>query len=153
MSGYSRAVIWFNRVVLAAVTIVMTMIAVRNLRDPIGATLPLGITLGSPTAVTIVRVGFGGFPLGFAVALFGCLIATRRLLTGVSLVLSVVGAATIARVQGLALDGATAYNLGLLRPEIAMVTLSLVGIVLELRRRRGERDHLRTTGLQSSLSR
>jgi fucose permease len=153
MSGYSRAVIWFNRVVLAAVTIVMTMIAVRNLRDPIGATLPLDIALGSPTAVTIVRVGFGGFPLGFAVALFGCLIATRRLLTGVSLVLSVVGAATIARVQGLALDGATAYNLGLLRPEIAMVTLSLVGIVLELRRRRGERDHLRTTGLQPSLSR
>jgi fucose permease len=153
MSGYSRGVVWFNRVVLAAATLVMMMIALRNLRDPIGATLPLDIALGSPTAVTIVRVGFGGFPLGFAVALFACLIATPRLLTGMSLVLAVVGAATIARVQGLVLDGATAYNLQLLRPEIAMVTLSLAGIALELRRRRGERDRRRTPMLQPSSAR
>jgi hypothetical protein len=131
----------------------MMMIALRNLRDPIGATLPLDIALGSPTAVTIVRVGFGGFPLGFAVALFACVIATPRLLTGMSLVLAVVGAATIARVQGLVLDGATAYNLQLLRPEIAMVTLSLAGIALELRRRRGERDRRRTPMLQPSSAR
>ena len=137
MTTYGRGVIWFNRLVLAGATFVMTMIALRNLRDPIGATVPLDIALNSPSAVTIVRVGFGGFPLGFAVALFACLIATRRLLTGTFLVLAVVGAATIARVQGLVLDGATAYNLQLLRPEVAMVTLSVAGIVLELRRRRG----------------
>ena len=144
MTGYSRGVIWFNRLVLAGATLVMTMIAARNLRDPIGATRPLDIALGSPTAVTIVRVGFGGFPLGFAVALFGCLIAARRLLIGVSLLLAVAGAATVARVQGLLLDGATPYNLALLRPEIAMVALSVVGIGLELCRRRGERDRART---------
>jgi fucose permease len=136
-SGYSRGVIWFNRVVIAVATFVMTMIAVRNLRDPVGATLPLDIALRSPSAVTIVRVGFGGFPLGFAVALFGCLVATRRLLTGLLLMLAVVGAATVARLQGLLLDGATPYNLGLLRPEIAMVMFSGVGIALEWRRRRG----------------
>src|SRR5262245_36820021 len=153
MTGYSRGVIWFNRFVLAAATFVMTMIALRNLRDPTGATLPLDIALGSPSAVTIVRVGFGGFPLGFAVALFGCVIATNRLLTGMALLLAVVGAATVARVEGLALDGATPYNLGLLRPEIAFVTLSLVGIVLELRRRRGERDRRRAPILQPSQSR
>src|SRR5437660_8827377 len=118
MSGFSRGILWFNRLVLAVATLVMTMIAVRNLRDPIGATLPLDIALRSPTAVTIVRVGFGGFPLGFAAALFACLIATRRLLTGMLLLLAVVGAATIARVQGLLVDGATPYNLGLLRPEL-----------------------------------
>ena len=134
MNGFARLVIWFNRFVLAGATFVMLMIALRNLRDPIGATSPLDIALQSPSAVTIVRVGFGGFPLGFAVALFGCVI-TERLLTGMALVLAIVGGATIARVQGLVLDGATPYNLGLLRPEIAMVTLSLIGIVLELRRR------------------
>jgi hypothetical protein len=138
MSGYSRSVIWFNRFVLAAATFVMTMIALRTLRDPIGATVPLDIALESPSAITVVRVGFGGFPLGFAAALFACLIATRRLLTGMVLMLAVVGAATIARIQGLFLDGATPYNLQLIRPEIAMVTLSLAGILLELRRRRGE---------------
>src|SRR5215467_10805557 len=140
MNGYSRTVIWFNRFVLAAATFVMTMIALRNLRDPIGATVPLDIALRSPSAVTIVRVGFGGFPLGFAVALVSCLIATRRLLTGMFLMLAVVGAATIARIQGLMLDGATPYNLQLLRPELAMVMLSLVGIALELRRRRVDHD-------------
>ena len=46
----------------------------------------------------------------------------------------------LARVQGLVLDGMTPYNLGLLRPEVAMLTLSAVGIALELRRRRGEQS-------------
>jgi Domain of unknown function (DUF4345) len=135
MNGLSRGAVWFNRLLLSAATLVMTMIAVRNLRDPIGATLPLDIALRSPSAVTIVRVGFGGFPLGFAVALFGCLISAKRLLVGAVLLAAVIGAATLARVQGLLLDGMTPYNLGLLRPEIAMLTLSAIGIALERRRR------------------
>ena len=138
MNTYSRSTIWFNRAVLAAATLVMTIIAIRNLRDPIGATLPLDIALRSPSAVTIARVGFGGFPLGFAAALFGCLISTRRLLTGMALVAAVIGAATAARVQGLLLDGMTPYNVGLLRPEVAMLVLSAVGIALERRRRATE---------------
>ena len=135
MKSYSRQVIWFNRFILLAAAFVMSRIALRNLIDPVGATLPLDIVLQSPSAVTVVRVGFGGFPLGFAVALLGCALSRRRLLTGISLVLAIVGAATVARVQGLVLDGATAYNLRILRPEVAMVALSITGIVLELRRR------------------
>jgi fucose permease len=131
---HARTVIWFNRLVLTAAACVMTLIAIRNLRDPIGATQPLGITLRSPSAVTIVRVGFGGFPLGFAAAVIGCLFSTRRLLTGTALVVAVVGGATIARIQGLLIDGATPYNLSLLRPEIAMLTLSALGAFLERRR-------------------
>ena len=138
MNRFSRGVIWFNRLLLTAATLVMTLIAVRNLGDPIGATLPLDIALRSPSAVTIVRVGLGGFPLGFAVALFGCLISTSRLLIGATLLAAVIGGATFARVQGLLLDGITPYNLGLLRPEVAMLTLSAVGIALERRRRSRE---------------
>jgi len=141
MNGFSRGVIWFNRLLLASATLVMTLIAFRNLRDPIGATLPLDIALRSPSAVTIVRVGFGGFPLGFAVALCGCLISTKRLLTGVALLAAVIGAATLARVQGLLIDGMTPYNLGLLRPEVAMLTLSAIGIALERRRRRSAEEN------------
>jgi hypothetical protein len=135
MTMSSRIVVWFNRLVLAAATVVMLMIAGRNLRDPIGATLPLDIALGSPSAVTIVRVGFGGFPLGFAVALGFCAFSAKRLLAGMALLAAVIGAATAARVQGLLLDGMTPYNLGLLRPEVAMLTLSAIGIALERRRR------------------
>jgi Domain of unknown function (DUF4345) len=140
MNGFSRGVVWFNRLLLAAATLVMALIALRNLRDPISATLPLDIALRSPSAVTTVRVGFGGFPLGFAVALFGCLISTRRLLTGVAILAAVIGAATLARVQGLLLDGMTPHNLGLLGPEVAMLTLSAVGIALERRRRSAEQN-------------
>jgi hypothetical protein len=133
----SRGVIWFNRLLLVAATYVMTMIAFRNLRDPIAAALPVGIVLSSPTAITVARVGFGGFPLGIAIALAGCLVATPRLLTGASVLAAVIGAATVARVQGLLVDGATSYNVKLLRPEIVFFTLSLVAIALERRRRQG----------------
>ena len=134
MTVPARAVIWLNRVVVGAATFIMTAIAIRQLRDPVGATAAVDIALRSPMAVTIARVGLGGFPLGFAAALAGCLISTKRLLTGVSLVAVVIGAATLARVQGLVLDGRTAYNLGLLRPEVALLLLSSIGIVLERRR-------------------
>ena len=153
MTRLSHGVIWFNRLLLIAATFIMTMIALRNLRDPIGATLPMGIVLTSPTAITVVRVGFGGFPLGFAMALLGCLIATRRLLTGVSLVAAVIGAATVARIQGLLLDGVTPYNLALLGPEVVLLTLSVVAIVLEHRRRQ-QGSRLRHGGvLQPAVSR
>jgi len=134
MSVSPRAVIWFNRVVVGAATFIMTAIAIRQLHDPVGATAAVDIALRSPTAVTIARVGLGGFPLGFAIALAGCLVSTKRLLTGLSLVATVIGAATLARIQGLMLDGRTAYNLGLLRPEVALLALSSIGIVLERRR-------------------
>jgi hypothetical protein len=138
MSGFSRGVVWFNRLLLLAATFIMTMIAQRTLRDPIGSTLPMGIVLNSPTAITVMRVGFGGFPLGFAIALLSCLVSTERLLAGLLTLASIAGAATITRLQGIVLDGATPYNLVLLRPEIALCILSAVGIVLERRRRRGE---------------
>ena len=136
MNGTSRGVVWFDRLLLTAAAFIMVMIAFRNLRDPIGATQPLGVVIASPTGMTVVRVGFGGFPLGFAVALVTCLISTERLLGGLYLLASVIGAATLARIQGLVLDGATPYNVGLLRPEVVLCILSLVGIALERRRRR-----------------
>ena len=89
-----------------------------------------------------VSIGFGGFPLGFAVALFGCAMSTRRLLGGLFLLASIAGAATLTRLQGIVLDGATPYNLLLLRPEIALCVLSAVGIVLERRRVRNAPDRL-----------
>ncbi|HEV2984104.1 MAG TPA: DUF4345 family protein [Vicinamibacterales bacterium] len=138
MSRSPRALVWFNRLLLAAATFIMTMIAVRTLRDPVGATRSVGIVLSSPTAITVARVGFGGFPLGLAVALLGSLISTERLLSGLYLLLAVMGAATIARIQGIVLDGPTPYNLGLLRPEILLCVLSVVGIVLGRGRRHGD---------------
>lgn len=134
----SHAVVWFVRALLVLMTFVMMSIAVRNLRDPVGAMRPLDIIATAPSAATIIRVGFGGFPLGFAIALLVSALATRRLLAGITLMLIVAVAVTFARVEGLLLDGLTPYNLHLLWPEIIGVTLSSIGVALELRRRRAE---------------
>jgi hypothetical protein len=74
-------------------------------------------------------------------------------LTGVSLVAAVMAAATVARVQGLLVDGVTSYNLVLLGPEIVMLTLSLVAIVLERRRRQQGGVGVHYGALQPSVSR
>lgn len=66
MTRSPRAFIWFNRLLLAAATVIMTMVAVRTLSDPIGAARPVGIVLSSPTAITVARVGFGGLPRRWA---------------------------------------------------------------------------------------
>jgi hypothetical protein len=55
MTRFAQGVIWFNRLLLIAATFIMTMIALRTLRDPIGATLPMGIVLTSPTAITTIQ--------------------------------------------------------------------------------------------------
>jgi hypothetical protein len=136
MTPTSHGLIVFERLVLGAATLMMTMIALRTLYDPIGLAVPLGIALNTPTAITVVRVGFGGFPLGFAIALLNCLISPKRLLAGVSLVGALMAAILVARIQGLIFDGVTAYNLARLPPEVTMLTLSLVAVVLERRRRR-----------------
>jgi len=132
MSRRDRAVIWFGRLVIGATTFIMVAIAIRQL----GAARAMDIVLRSPSAVTIARVGLGGFPLGFAIALASGLTSSRRLLIGLWLVAAVVGGATVARVQGLVLDGATPYNLRLLGPEVTLMVLSFTAITLERRRSR-----------------
>lgn len=129
MNRYAIAVVWFSRVLLAGATLLLLAIAIRTLRDPVAATLPQGIALQSPTGTTIARVGFGGFPLGLALALFACLVSRERLRAGLMLLLLVVSAVTLVRIQGLVIDGASERNLQLLRPEFALIALSTIGLV------------------------
>jgi hypothetical protein len=85
-----------------------------------------------------MRVGFGAFPLGFALITFSCLISPRRHLRGLYFVMTIIATATAARILGIFLDGPAAESLGVLRPEFVMLTLSIVGILLETRRRRSQ---------------
>jgi hypothetical protein len=135
MTPTSYGLIVFERLVLGVGTLMRTMIALRTLYDPNGLTLPLGIALKTPTAITVVRVGFGGFPLGVAIALLSCLTSIKRLLAGVSVVAVLMAGILVARIQGLIVGGVTVYNLARLPPEVTMLTLSLVAVVLERRRR------------------
>jgi hypothetical protein len=125
--------LWFGRIVLGAATMLLASIALKYIVDPVGAVAGHGITLGSAEAVTIMRVS-GGVFLGIALVLVGCVVAERRLLVGLAVLVPVAGAITGVRLLGLAIDGPAPFTLAVLRPEIALVACSTIALVLERRR-------------------
>ena len=131
---------WISRIVLFGATLIFSMIGLRYITDPIQASAAIGINLGSALAATTTRVGSGAFPLGFAIFTFACLISRRRLLTGVSLVGTVIKTAIVVRIFGMVADGPAPESTKLFIPEAVMLTLSVAGIVLELVRRRRQID-------------
>lgn len=134
-SRVSRVSFWLSRFVLFAATVIFTGISVKYIGDPVATAAAFKITLGSPAAVTNMRVGFGAFPLGFAIITLSCLLSARRHATGLFFVLVIVGAATAARVLGIIVDGPAAESFKVLRPEVAMLVLSGTGLFLETRHR------------------
>lgn len=131
----SRHTIWLSRAVLLAATFLFSMIALRNLVDPVGAVAPHEITLGSPAGITVARVGLGGFPLAFAIILGACLV-TGRLVTGLGGLAIVAVVVTGARVLGLVVDGPAEFTLHVLKPEVALIIASTATFFLERGRRR-----------------
>jgi hypothetical protein len=138
MDDRRKRTLWFNRVVLSAGTLLMGLIGVRGLFDPVGSSAQHAITLGSAAGVTVARVGFGGFPMAVAIILLGCVVADRRLLTGLAVLAVVAVVITAARVLGLALDGAASFTIRVLKPEFALIVASTTGFLLERRRRAGQ---------------
>jgi hypothetical protein len=134
MTRLLRHAVWFNRLVLAAGTFLFAAIAARYLVHPVAAGAPFGIVWGSPAALTIARVGFGGFPLALAVILLACQVS-GRLFAGLGILATVAVVITVVRVAGLLVDGAAPFTQQVLRPEIALAALSLVGAALEAQRR------------------
>jgi len=126
---------WIARVILAAPTLLFTQIGVKYLTMPQQVAAGSQMTLGSPAAVTDMRA-FGAIFLGLAIACLWSLLSTRRLLSGLTLTAIVVGCVTAARLVGIALDGAAHESIFKLVPEVVLVSLSLVGIGIERRRRR-----------------
>src|SRR5512138_167877 len=79
-----RAAPWFSRLLLLLATVLFLLIGLRYLSDPLNKAAADAISLGSVMAISRVRVGFGGFPLALSLILFGCLLSSRRLLIGLS---------------------------------------------------------------------
>ena len=50
---------WINRIVLAAATLIFTMIGMRYITNPVHAAAATGATLNTPLAATTTRIGFG----------------------------------------------------------------------------------------------
>jgi hypothetical protein len=136
MSALLRHSIWVSRIVLGAASLLLLQIGMRYVTDPIGASAPHGMSLGSPEAITILRVT-GGVFLGIALALVGCLASERRLLVGLGFLATIAATILAIRLVGLAIDGPAPFTLKVLKPEAVLVLLSTVAFLLERGRRRG----------------
>ena len=126
--------LWLGRIVLAYMTFIFIMVGLRGLLHPVASAAEFGISLGSPTGITVVRVAFGGFPLATAILTLMSLIFPKQMFNGLILTAMVVGVLTIVRIYGVAIDGMTAWNMKVLKPEIVITVLSIVAIIFEMRR-------------------
>ena len=131
MKNFAHFAPWINRLVLAAATLIFTTIGLRYITDPVRASAAIGATLSTGLAATTMRIGFGAFPLAFAIFSFACLLSTRRLLIGVSLVTTVVTTAIVVRLIGMVADGAVPQSVRLFVPEAVILLLSISGFILE----------------------
>lgn len=135
MNVTRRVVPWLGRLVLLASIVIFALIGVRYLADPAGALATFHTALGSPAGATSARVGFGAFPLAFALILAVCLFSSRRRLFGLGMVATIMGMATGARLLGLALDGPAPESSVLLVPEVTLLALSSFCAAVEWRAR------------------
>jgi len=133
---------WLTRIMLTPPTIIFTLIASRYLFHPVQTGAEIGLAFNAPLAVTIIRVGFGAFPLGCALFTLSCLLSKRRVLTGLGFVSTMIGAALVVRVFGMLADGTVAQSMKPVRAEIGILVVMAVGILLELGRRRAATLHL-----------
>lgn len=124
---------WFARLVLGGAILLLTRIGIAYVVHPIAAVSSHQITLGSPAAITAMRVS-GGMFLGIALLLLECLVSARRLLRGLGVLLTIALTITVVRLVGLAVDGPAPFTLQVLKPEIALVVLSSAAYFLERRR-------------------
>jgi hypothetical protein len=108
----------------------------------------IGLAFYSALAVTIIRVGFGAFPLGSSLFAWSCLLSTRRLLTELGFVATMIGVALLVRVFGMLGDATVPENMRLVRAEIAILVIVTIDFLLEFGRRR---QQLHTTGAEEAF--
>jgi hypothetical protein len=120
-----RVIPWVSRAVLVAAFIVLTLISRKFIGHPVDAAAASGITLGSKLAVTTMRASFGAFPLGCALFVLLCLVASSLRATGLVFVSLIVGTALAVRIFGVVADGTFAESVHLLIPETVLLALSV----------------------------
>jgi hypothetical protein len=120
---------------IIALSFVFVMIAMRYLFDTVNAAAAAGIVFTSAGGMTVARVGFAAFPLGFAVYFVTSLFSPRRILAALRTELTLLGIVIAVRLLGMA----AAHSLEtarLLLPEVVISVLCIVAIRAERHRQR-----------------
>jgi len=133
MSNLLKRSIWFGRLVLGAGVLLFTQLGLGNIVGPVEVAGRTHTTLGSPDAITVVRV-HGGVFIGIAVILAYCLASERRLLAGLGFFATIITGIAGVRFIGLVLDGPGPFTLMVLKAEVVLLVLSACAVLLERRR-------------------
>jgi hypothetical protein len=126
---------WISKFFLLPPSAILVMVGVRNLAHPEVQAAERGIAFMNPLGATIYRVGFAGFPLGCAAFIAYCLRTNRSTLTGLIFLALFNGAVLAVRLFGAAVDSTVQQSLPLIKGEIAVVGISLIGMTIEIGRR------------------
>jgi hypothetical protein len=143
MDNISKLGIWINRIVVTVVSVLFSMIGIKNIANPLQNSMQSDIMLNSPTALSVARVSMGAFPLAFAVILLTSLCIKRQLFGAILSVFIIIVITTIVRIVSLQIDGHSDFGSKVLKPEIIITIISSIGLYLELRRRRKESSSLK----------
>jgi hypothetical protein len=135
MTNFWKLSPWLSRLIILAVAGLFTMISFKFVLDPQQSAANAGLSIQSGVGFTNTRAGFGGFPLGFAVILVFCLFSSRRLLAALSSIVTVAAVILAVRLYGAARDATFSQSAHILIPETILLIVSLVGVVLETKRR------------------
>ncbi len=133
---------WLTRLILLPPTFVFTMIAFKYISHPAEMAATVGIALNTPLAATILRIGFGAFPLGCALFTLSCLVSRRRLLIGLGFVATMMSVALAVRIFGIVVDGTARQSMPLVIAEVVLLAITLVGVAIETGRRRHHAQHV-----------
>lgn len=131
MNRFWRVAPWITRLMLIPPTAIFALIASRYLFSPVQTGAGIGLAFNTTVAITIVRVGFGGFPLACAIFTLSCLVSSRRVLIGLGFVAIVMASALCVRVFGMFTDGSVHESMGLVRAEAIMLVTLTAGIFIE----------------------
>ncbi len=135
MSAFWKISPWISKFILLPPSAILIMVGLRNLAYPEVQAAERGLAFTNPLGATIYRVGFAGFPLGCAAFLAFCLRTNQRTLTGLIFSALFNGAVLAVRIFGMAVDSTVQQSVALVKGEIVVVAISLVGITIEIGRR------------------
>jgi hypothetical protein len=139
MKNFWKISPWLSRLIILAVAGLFTMISLKFILDPRAAAENSGIIIQPGVGYTNTRAGFGGFPLGFAAILVYCLFSSRRLLAALSFIVTIATVILAVRLYGAAEDATFSQSAHILIPETVILAVSLLGVVLEMKRRHHHR--------------
>ncbi len=136
MKVFPKIAPWVTRLIVTFPAVLFATLGIHNLSHLTTALGARGIVFVSGPGMTVGRIGFGAFPLGCGLFLFGCVFSERRLLTALAFVATLDSVVLVARVISMYTDSSIRENIGLVRAEVLLLLLTGIGIIVELARKR-----------------